>query len=111
MLAVYFQGWLVNISTNLECNLHLFCHSAWALDALIPNKNSQIPPDCVVKSQIIDVVDVALSPSRPLHLVNRRAVPGNHGVRGSHHLPSIGLPLNPMECVICYAPRAEGRCR
>src|SRR5262249_47954335 len=31
MLAVYFQGWLVNRSANLECNLHLFCHSAWAL--------------------------------------------------------------------------------
>jgi hypothetical protein len=25
---------------------------------------------------------------------------GNHGVRCYHHQRSLGLPLNPMECVI-----------
>jgi hypothetical protein len=59
---------------------------------------SQIPPDLVVKSQTIDIVDVIREQSGDQTSFNCRVETGNQDLSCHHHLRVIGLPLNAMEC-------------
>ena len=73
----------------------------------------QIPSDLVVKSQPIDIAEVIFHRSGEKTSSKRRVDTGKHGLSGSPHLRTIGLPRNPMECgKTCDTTADHGwRCR
>jgi hypothetical protein len=69
---------------------------------LPPSPEDQIPPDLVVKTQVVDIVALFHNCADGLTLFKRHGETGNHGVSGFHHLRPIGPPLNPMDCGIFH---------